>query len=475
MKKRLMLVLSAVLIVVILVSAFVVIQSYKNKPFYVGVTYCGNSTTEAKLLIDKVKNYTNLFVLQSGPLQENLTATTEICDYAVDCGLNIIVYFGSYGSNRNVVSAFLNATANRWGEHFLGLYYGDEPGGKMLDTQVDLYDNTAEKITKTAYGDISVNSNNTDITFSPSGRITVFTVDFTISTHPQFATTTYHPNGTITYQTLNGTLTYEPNGKVTLQEKNGAISTVNDQGNISQFEPYEKLWNSRPLQTYDDAATRFVGNQKGIINWLRNQSSVKTFTSDYGLYWFDYLGGYDVVLAQFGWNHTTAQDIALARGAANMQNKDWGAMITWKSNAAPYLASGDEMYNQMRLAYENGAQYVVLFNYSPDGDGVGLLQDEHFEALQRFWNEGTENSKQTKTDAKAEAALVLPKNYGWGMRNPNDTIWGLWQPDEKSQQIWTILQESLAKYGSKLDIVYDDPAYPATGRYQQVCYWNQTG
>ena len=42
MKKRLMLVLSAVLIVVILVSAFVVIQSYKNKPFYFGVTTANN-------------------------------------------------------------------------------------------------------------------------------------------------------------------------------------------------------------------------------------------------------------------------------------------------------------------------------------------------------------------------------------------------------------------------------------------------
>ena len=35
-------------------------------------------------------------------------------------------------------------------------------------------------------------------------------------------------------------------------------------------------------------------------------------------------------------------------------------------------------------------------------------------------------------------------------------------------------QASLAKYGSKLDIVYDDPADTVAGGYQHVYYWNQT-
>jgi len=70
--------------------------------------------------------------------------------------------------------------------------------------------------------------------------------------------------------------------------------------------------------------------------------------------------------------------------------------------------------------------------------------------------------------------LVLPKNYGWGMRNPQDTIWAFWGPDENSQQIWELSQTLLNQYGTSLDIVYDDPAYPVTGKYPKIYYWNQT-
>ena len=54
------------------------------------------------------------------------------------------------------------------------------------------------------------------------------------------------------------------------------------------------------------------------------QYNITTFTSDYALYWFDYLGGYDNLFAQLGWNESVNQQISLVRGAATLQNKRLG-------------------------------------------------------------------------------------------------------------------------------------------------------
>jgi hypothetical protein len=117
------------------------------------------------------------------------------------------------------------------------------------------------------------------------------------------------------------------------------------------------------------------------------------------------------------------------------------------------------MYAEMRLSYECGANYVIVFNYAEDMSGpYGTLHEEHFQALERFWNEVVQNPKVVHGGIKAEAALVLPKDLGWGMRNANDTIWGLWNASSTCKQVWTQLQSKLAQYGSELDIVYDDPS-----------------
>ena len=144
------------------------------------------------------------------------------------------------------------------------------------------------------------------------------------------------------------------------------------------------------------------------------------------------------------------------------------------SNSKPYLDSGEAIYSQMISAYEAGAKYIVIFNYPySDGNPYGTMLDEHFEALAKLWND-TIQGKVTHGSTRADAVLVLPKNYGYGLRHPEDKIWGFWGPDEKTPQIWSISQELLSKYGLRLDIVYDDPAFPVAGKYQQIFYWNQT-
>ena len=336
---------------------------------YVGVTFSLNTTSEAKLLVDRVKHFTNLLIVDSGPVSKNETSLNEICDYTVGAGLNVMVYFGKFDQPWQI--PWLDTAKQRWGNKFLGVYFYDEPAGSLLDTANE-----------------SLNSN--------------------------------------------------------------------------------------PPKTYDEMAELFVSSWQtmpGLHTMKTRPTPLPAFTSDYALYWFDYLAGYDVVFTQFGWNHTRAQEIALIRGAAKVQNKTWGAIITWTYDASPYLESGERLYYDMVLAYENGAKYISVFNY-PKINDFGILQEEHFLALERFWKKIT-----TVTDyspQEAQTALILPRNYGWGMRSPNDSIWGLWGPDEKSGHVWNATRGLLASNAQNVDIIYDDARFSVEDKYSTLYYWNST-
>jgi hypothetical protein len=436
-----------------------IISSSDPEPFYVGVTYCGGSVSEAKQLIDKVKSYTNLFVLQSGSLQFELDKINQICDYAVASDLNFIVYFGI--QYPNLCNDWLETFDHRWDNHFLGVYIGDEPGGKMLDSYTSYANVSSRKtVTKQTDGSVDIsfptpNNGWADISYNPDGTISVGKNDFDKDGAPIHIYATYLTNGTI---------------RVEVRDNWGSpIQVEND-----DYIPYsrEELQDMYPFESYNVTSEWFVNAHKSYLaNMIGNYSDVVSFTSDYALYWFDYLSSYDVVLAQFGWNHTLEQDIALVRGAANLQNKDWGAIITWKYDHYPYLADEEAIYEQMRIAYETGAKYAVIFNYAENMTGpYGILQKEHFEALERFWNEVVQNPTVKQGSIKGEAVFVLPENYGWGMRHPEDKIWGLWEADENSKQIWTLRGDLIQEYGLNLDIVYDDSAFSVEGKYVQTVY-----
>ena len=111
------------------------------------------------------------------------------------------------------------------------------------------------------------------------------------------------------------------------------------------------------------------------------------------------------MLAHLGWNITLDHQISLIRGAAKLQNRDWGIIITWKYNQPPYLDTGSEIFNQMQTAYECGAKYLVLFNYYlDDGNPHGTMQEEHFQALENFWNN-------TYKEVKKELRGKYKKHY----------------------------------------------------------------
>jgi len=210
------------------------------------------------------------------------------------------------------------------------------------------------------------------------------------------------------------------------------------------------------------------------------------FTSDYGLYWFDYLAGYDTVFAEYGWNsgwedYSRQLNAALVRGAATALNKDWGIMITWAYRQPPYMEPGDELYIDMISAYENGAKYIVVFD-SNEGWTENVLEQDHFDAMKQFWQYVQENPR-IGIPVGSRSAYVLPENYGEGFRHPDDTIWGIWRADfnvaEGSQNFTTNIRMSIVSLlqmlGPKLDIVYPmaDHSVESIG-YENVLYWNHT-
>jgi hypothetical protein len=242
-------------------------------------------------------------------------------------------------------------------------------------------------------------------------------------------------------------------------------------------------WNEEMVQVfenasdYSDAANLFV-NSISLINSTIDvkERGIPMFTSDYALYWFDYLAGYDTVFVELGWNHSTTQQIALCRGAANMQRKTWGAIIVWTYDKPPYIESGPKILQEMLTAYSAGANYVIVFNYPkyPETNQYGILTEEHFTAMKQFWDYVHASPRNTSEKVDKQVAYVLPKDYGWGMRNVADNIWGLWPADEKAPLIWENLNKLIQKYGLELDVVYDDARFNISKKYSKVYWWNAT-
>ncbi len=342
---------------------------------FFGVSFGGNTTSQAKLLIDKVKGYKNFFIINSWDVAINETALNEICQYVVDTDMHFMVFF-DFISQRHYEwhQTWLDTAEERFGDKFLGIYLYDEPGGKQIDVGY----------------------------WKGSDRLNIEVTSDYSETAEEFVT------------------------------------------GISSF-PSTKELKSR---------------------------NIPMFTSDYALYWFDYLAGYDAIFVELGWNNSRPQQIALGRGAANVQDKAWGAIITWTYNQPPYLENGTRLLKDLITAYRAGAKYVIVFNY-PHNQTFGILEEEHFTAMKQFWDLTRSPQQDSLEKVEGEVAFVLPKDYGWGMRRPDYNIWfPEWGPDERSSLIWNNMNKLIDKYELRLDIIYNDAWFDFEDAYSEIYYWN---
>jgi hypothetical protein len=222
---------------------------------------------------------------------------------------------------------------------------------------------------------------------------------------------------------------------------------------------------------YTDAANKFVSNLSGDLAPFK-VNDVPLMTSDYALYEFDYRAGYNVVLAELGYNLSKPLQVALCRGAATMHNDDWGVIITWTYGQPPYLENGSQLYDDMVYAYQSGAKYILVFdsnlNYTQN-----VLQQGQLDTIKQFWNYIKANPRE-ENNVQDRVAFVLPADYGYGFRGPNDTIWGLWSADNLSANIWNNVTSLIEQYKMNIDVIYQDDLQFSLSNYSKLIFWNST-
>jgi hypothetical protein len=361
----------ALLVVVLLLSLVIggLFPKEGREEVFVGVMVGYDNVEDIVGFVDEVEEYVNLVVIGSLDVTTNYTKLTTVCDYLHSKGLYFIpfMFIVEYLEKPD----FFQVAKARWGEHFLGVYVTDEPGGRQFDS-----DN---------------------------------------------------------------------------------VRIVDE------------------AENYSDAASQYVEGYNGglqlFFSHFEESDDVTAFTSDYLLYWFDYEAGFDVVFAEFGWNFSRQLHVALCRGAAEMQDKEWGAIVTWTYRNPPYIEDAEMLYSDLVLAYENGAKYILVFNYPTNVTDYGLLTEDHLESMRRFWDYMKDVPQPTQA---SKTAYVLPADYGYGFRGADDRIWGLWGPDNLSATVWNKANSLLAVYNKNLDIIYDSAELDQQQRYEKLIFWNGT-
>jgi hypothetical protein len=406
-------------LVLLLLVSLVLIQSMPSTPVngtspgvYVGIDAAYDNET-ITALIDEVSSYTNLFIVGCTAITENESMLNSICQYLYDKGMSFIIY---------------------------------------QDVPVGYYQNSRLPINQT----LPLNATNspyppsTNLTRPEQGQPYNFTRPIMTNTVSNWTATAKDQWGTHFL------------GIYYIDELAGRQLDL-DRGWVEV----------RNATDCTDAANQFNRAVSSSIDWIRSGYSdgtdVSLFSSDYALYQFDYAAGYDVILAQLGWNYSRQLNIALCRGAATVADKDWGVIVTWEYTEPPYLESGSKLYDDMVLAYNNGAKYIVVFD-SNEAYTQSILTQDHLNALKQFWQYVEENPR-SSSSASGRVGFVLPADYAYGFRGPNDSIWGLWSADSFSMNLSISVGNNLSEYEEKLDIVYNQTRLEACG-YGQLIYWN---
>jgi len=112
---------------------------------YVGVDIAYGDVGDAKALIDQVSPYTNLIIIGSSKISDNVAKLNETFQYAYDKGLYFISLTPNFNTtdpaNRTIWYTWFDYARKEWGNHLLGFYVFDEIGGRQLDQNQTIVQN----------------------------------------------------------------------------------------------------------------------------------------------------------------------------------------------------------------------------------------------------------------------------------------------------------------------------------------------
>jgi len=97
----------------------------------------------------------------------------------------------------------------------------------------------------------------------------------------------------------------------------------------------------------------------------------------------------------------------------------------------------------------------------------------HFENLKKFEYYTKQNPGEHGV-YKSKVGYVIPEDFGFGFREANDTVWGLWKDDILAKKIWSYSLTLLKEHQFKIDILYDDEKLGGSirSRYEKLIWWN---
>ncbi len=90
------------------------------------------------------------------------------------------------------------------------------------------------------------------------------------------------------------------------------------------------------------------------------------------------------MLAEFSWNHSRLLNFVLVRGAATIQDKEWGTTITWRGSSKPLMESGDELDYDMIFGVSQCSKIHRHLQLPETGFAIWALKQRTFDASERF-------------------------------------------------------------------------------------------